>query len=477
MDDRELLGEYAGRRSQDAFRQLVERHLPMVYSAAQRILHDSHLAEEVAQNVFTTLARKATSIQPPQIVGGWLYNTTRHIALNAARSEQRRREREQTAAAMQTLDLAPDDPRFIEHLEPAMAELAGEDRDALVLRYLENRTLREVGAELGISEDAARMRVNRALERLRAGFARHGVTASAMILATAMTSSASPLPAGLAAAIATSAFATAHTGLMVGAKLIGGLAIGGAIVLGMAVLSRPSAGGGSHPVLPPPSNSPTPAEFLEPPARAGLSGQVLLAGTPAPERIIAMDAACGRTHSAPLTTRTYVVGSNAALADVLVYVKGGAPTQFRFQAQPFLLDNSNCLFQPYVFAVLTNQPVIIRNSDPFLHNVHALMKANQEFNVGLPVRSMTTTKSFARPEMFAALKCDVHPWMYAYVCVLDHPWFAVTDRDGNFQFPLPLPPGTYTIAASHRRAGEVTQTIVVTAGQTNGTVKLTLTAK
>jgi RNA polymerase sigma factor (sigma-70 family) len=476
MDDRELLREYVERRSQDAFRQLVERHLPMVYCAARRIVHDAHLAEEVAQNVFTTLAKKGKLIQQAQVVGGWLYNTTRHLSFNTVRGEQRRREREQTAMAMQALDLAPDDPRLTEYLEPAMAELDAEDRDTLVLRYLENRTLREVGVELGISEDAARMRVNRALERLRTGFARFGVTASAMILATAMTSSANPLPAGLAAAIATSAFATARTGLMVGAKLVGGLAIVGSIVLGIAYLSRPSAGGGSHPLLPPPSNSPTPAEFLEP-ARAGLSGQVFLAGTPPPERIIAMDAACGRTHSAPVTTRIYAVGTNAGLADVLVYVKAGAPTQFSFQAQPFLLDNSNCLFQPYVFAVLTNQPVNIRNSDPFLHNVHAVMKANQEFNVGLPVRSMTTTKIFARPEMFAALKCDVHPWMYAYVCVLDHPWFAVTDRDGNFEFPLPLPPGTYTIAASHRRAGEVTQTIVVTAGQTNGPLKLTLTAK
>jgi RNA polymerase sigma factor (sigma-70 family) len=477
MDDRELLRDYAERRSQDAFRELVERHLPMVYSAARRIVHDAHLAEEVAQNVFTTLAKKAKLIQQPQVVGGWLYNTTRHLSFNTVRGEQRRREREQTALAMQTLDLVPDDPRLTEYLEPAMSELDAEDRDTLVLRYLENRTLREVGAELGISEDAARMRVNRALERLRAGFAHYGVTASAMILATAMTSSANPLPSGLAATIATSAFAAAQTGLMVAAKLVGGLAIVGAFVLGIAFLSRPLAGGGSDPALPPPSNSPTPADFLEPPARAGLRGQILLAGTPPAERIIPMDAACGRTHSAPVTTRTYVVGTNGGLADVLVYIKAGAPMNFNYQPPSVLLENSNCLFEPYVFAVLTNQPIIIRNSDAMLHNVHALMKRNREFNVGLPAKFMTVTKSFPLPEMFASLKCDVHPWMFSYVCVLDHPWFAVSDRDGNFQFPLPLPPGTYTIAASHRRAGEVTQTMVVISGQTNEAVKLTLTAK
>ena len=207
MDDRELLREYVERRSQDAFRQLVDRHLPMVYSAARRMVRDSHLAEDVVQSVFTTLAQKAESLGPPDVVGGWLYNTTRHLALHAVRTEQRRREREQTAFAMQTLELAPDDPRIAEQLEPAMAELDPADRDALVLRYMENRPLRDVGAELGISEDAAHMKVNRALERLRAGFERQGVGITTVLLATAITSTTATVPSGLAAAITTTALA------------------------------------------------------------------------------------------------------------------------------------------------------------------------------------------------------------------------------------------------------------------------------
>jgi RNA polymerase sigma factor (sigma-70 family) len=207
MDDRELLRDYVERRSQDAFRQLVERHLPMVYSAARRMVRDAHLAEDVAQSVFTTLAQKAESLGPPQVVGGWLYNTTRHLAQHAVRTEQRRRQREQTAFAMQTLDLAPDDPRIAEHLEPAMAELDPADRDALVLRYLENRPLRDVGAELGISEDAARMKVNRALERLRAGFERQGVGITTVLLGTAITATTAAVPSGLAATITTTALA------------------------------------------------------------------------------------------------------------------------------------------------------------------------------------------------------------------------------------------------------------------------------
>src|SRR5258706_427775 len=151
MDDRELLDRFVKDHSQSAFRELVERHLPVVYSAARRMVRGAHLAEEVAQSVFTTLAQKAASIRPPQVLGGWLYNTTRHLAMHAIRTEQRRREREQTAVAMQSLDLPPDDPGIAEHLEPAMAELDAEDRDALVLRYLANRAFREVGSELGIS--------------------------------------------------------------------------------------------------------------------------------------------------------------------------------------------------------------------------------------------------------------------------------------------------------------------------------------
>ena len=159
--------------------------------------------------MFTTLAQKAESLGPPHVVGGWLYNTTRHLALHVVRTEQRRHEREQTAFAMQTLDLAPDDPRIAEHLEPAMADLDPDDRDALVLRYLENRTLRDVGAELGISEDAARMKVNRALERLRAGFERQGVGVTTVLLATAITATTAAVPSGLAATITSTALAAA----------------------------------------------------------------------------------------------------------------------------------------------------------------------------------------------------------------------------------------------------------------------------
>jgi RNA polymerase sigma factor (sigma-70 family) len=245
MEDRELLSEYVKGGSQGAFRELVERHLPVVYSTARRMVNDSQLAEEVAQNVFTTLAQKASSIQSSQVLGGWLYNTTRNLALHAMRSEQRRRAREQTAFVMQSLDQKDEAPDITQHLEPAMEELEADDRDALVLRFLGNRGLREVGLQLGISEEAARKRVNRALDRLRGVLERRKISVTGAILVGALTASTVATPSGLGATISSTALASS-TGAVVGtsaaAVVKGGLQfmamaglIGGAVIVGSAI--------------------------------------------------------------------------------------------------------------------------------------------------------------------------------------------------------------------------------------------------
>jgi RNA polymerase sigma factor (sigma-70 family) len=212
MDDHMLLQEFRSSRSQEAFRRLMERHLPMVYSAACRMVLDCNLAQDVAQNVFLTFSQKADTIHPPQVVGGWLYNTTRHMAMHTVRGEQRRREREQAAAALQSLQADDHPDHLLADLEPAMTELDSADRDTLVLRYFENRSLREVGSELGISEDAARMRVNRAEERLREIFGRRGVAVSsaALLAALGLTAQAA-VPAGLSCAVASAVFGAAAT--------------------------------------------------------------------------------------------------------------------------------------------------------------------------------------------------------------------------------------------------------------------------
>ena len=202
MDDHELLRDYVNQHAQEAFRQLVERHLGMVYAAARRMVRDAHLAEEVAQNVFVLLSQKAASLKPPLVLAGWLYNSSRHLAMHAVRTEQRRRQREEKAAAMQISDSSPDLSQVLDQVEGAMARLEAEDRDTLVLRYFEDRSLRDVGAELGVSEDAARMRVNRAVEKIRSLLEADGIRITSVLLVSALAAStAAVVPSALAATI------------------------------------------------------------------------------------------------------------------------------------------------------------------------------------------------------------------------------------------------------------------------------------
>jgi RNA polymerase sigma factor (sigma-70 family) len=216
--DHELLRQFATHRSEDAFRRLVNRHVGMVFSVARRVTDDPQLAEEVAQTTFAKLAQKAGELRPDDVPAGWLYHTARHLALRAVRSEQRRRQREHLAATMNTDEPGPS--VVAEHLEAAMDQLPPADRDALILRYFEDRNLREVGHELGLTEDAARMRVNRALEKLRGVFGKLGITGSAAWLGTTLTASATAsVPAGLCATITTTvlsgtALAAATTALI-----------------------------------------------------------------------------------------------------------------------------------------------------------------------------------------------------------------------------------------------------------------------
>jgi len=208
--DQELLRSFVQARSEDAFRQMVKRHLSLVFATARRILGDPQLAEEVTQSVFLLLTRKAGGIGSHQPLAGWLYHTARHQALNVSRSEGRRRQREQSAAAMQTNETSPEPEWITAELEGAMEELPAEDRDALVLRFLDNRQLRELGTELGISEEAARKRVSRALEKLRGIFGKRGIALSTGLLTSTLAAQAGAgVPSGLGATIV----ATALTGL------------------------------------------------------------------------------------------------------------------------------------------------------------------------------------------------------------------------------------------------------------------------
>ncbi len=214
--DLQLLARYARHQAEDAFEELVRRHLDLVHSAAQRQVRSPQLAEEVAQSTFITLAEHAQKLAPDTILSAWLYQVTRRAAIDVIRREARRQLREQIATEMYTMNATADDWAHIEPLlDEAMHALDETDRTAILLRYFENKSLREVGQTLGTSDDAAQKRVSRAVERLREFFAKRGLTVGASGLVVVLSANAvQAAPVGLIATIAT-ATALSGTALLI----------------------------------------------------------------------------------------------------------------------------------------------------------------------------------------------------------------------------------------------------------------------
>jgi RNA polymerase sigma factor (sigma-70 family) len=205
--DLDLLGQFTRDHSQDAFTALVNRHVNLVYSAALRQARSPQLAEEVAQSVFADLARNADKLKSDTILTAWLYQVARRTAVDVVRKESRRQLREQIATEINAMNATASDWTHVEpFLDEAMHALDDTDRTAVLLRYFENKTLREVGQTLGTSEDAAQKRVSRAVERLREFFTKRGVTVGASGLVVVISANAvQAAPVGLAATISAAA--------------------------------------------------------------------------------------------------------------------------------------------------------------------------------------------------------------------------------------------------------------------------------
>jgi RNA polymerase sigma factor (sigma-70 family) len=218
-EDMELVREYVAHGSESAFSTLVSRHGGLVYSAALRHTRDPHSAEEITQAVFILLARKASTLGSTTIISGWLYRTTRFVALRVRRQELRRVIRE-TEAHMKTIEDAPEASRdeLAEILDEAMDKLRDRERDVVVLRFFENKSFKEVAMALGIEERAAQKRVTRSLEKLRGIFAMRGLATTSAALASAVSAHAvQAAPAALvksAAAVAFAKGATANTSIL-----------------------------------------------------------------------------------------------------------------------------------------------------------------------------------------------------------------------------------------------------------------------
>ncbi len=209
MDDWQLIESYARERSETAFRTLVERHAGLVYASALRQVHDAQLAQDVAQAVFILLARKADSLRHGTVLPGWLFQTTRFVAARARRSEQRRQRREQQAFDMQLLNSTDEAwQRMAPVIDEALAQLSQADRDAILLRYVEGRSLCEVSASLGVTEEAAKKRVARAVDKLRQSLGRDGVAISTAAVGAALTChAAAAAPATVVASLSANALA------------------------------------------------------------------------------------------------------------------------------------------------------------------------------------------------------------------------------------------------------------------------------
>ena len=208
---------------------------------------------------------------------------------------------------------------------------------------------------------------------------------------------------------------------------------------------------------------------------ADIIGVITLKGTPPAEKDITPlkdDATCGALYDTMPTTHFYVVSPKGELADVVVSLKDVTGKSTGASAPPVVMDQKGCVYTPTILAVQTGQKLIVKNSDPCVHNVHTkpTVAGNDEANQVQMPGGADLTFTFAQPEPFLKFQCDVHPWMFAWVTVVDSPYYSVSDKDGKFVIKN-VPPGKYTIVASHRKAGTQTADVEVTDG--NATVNFT----
>ena len=204
-------------------------------------------------------------------------------------------------------------------------------------------------------------------------------------------------------------------------------------------------------------------------AASTVTGTVTFAGKAPNLKPLAMDAdpACAKKHAKPVLAEMLVLGGGNSMGNVIVWVSKGLPAGKTYPAPttPVTLDQKGCLYVPHAMGIMVGQPYRILNSDGILHNVHTLPKINPSFNRAMPATSKEATTSFAKPEPIFQIKCDVHPWMSAYIGVFTHPFFSVTAADGKFTI-AGLDAGTYEITAWHERLGTQTASVTVGANET-----------
>ena len=236
-----------------------------------------------------------------------------------------------------------------------------------------------------------------------------------------------------------------------------------AVIPGLVLLSTllVACGGGTSEQPAPAASAPI-ANPVDPATAGNITGRVAFQGAPPKPAMLRMDSDPNCVQQGGnASDESVVVGEGGALQNVFVYVKDGLGNlKFPVPSAPVVLDQKGCRYTPHVVGVQVGQGFEVLNSDPTLHNVHAVPAANQEFNTGQPLAGMRHSHRFSTREVMVPFKCDVHPWMRAYIGVLDHPYFGVTGADGTFKL-TGLPPGTYTVEAWHETLGTQTQMVTI----------------
>ncbi len=198
---------------------------------------------------------------------------------------------------------------------------------------------------------------------------------------------------------------------------------------------------------------------------ADIIGIITLNGTPPPEvpyTPLMNDPTCGAMYKSTPTTHFYAVGPNHELADVIVSLKDVTGKSTGANQPPVTLDQKGCLYVPQILAIQTGQKLVVKNSDSCIHNVHCVpaVAGNPESNQVQMPGGPDLTYTFPKPEMFMKFKCDVHPWMFAWVSVIDSPYYCLSDTAGKFVIKN-VPPGKYTVEADHRKLGTLTRDVEV----------------
>jgi len=204
-----------------------------------------------------------------------------------------------------------------------------------------------------------------------------------------------------------------------------------------------------------------PATIVDPATAGMIEGTITFDGVPPADKVIdtKADPTCGRAHTTPLYTQTAVV-TDGKVRWAFVRISGGLEGKnFGVPTEPVVMDQQGCVYVPHVAGVVAGQTVRVVNSDETLHNVNAVCSSNKRFNMAMPIKGMTQDKTFGTAEM-VHFKCDVHPWMSAYVGVCDNPFFAVSDEAGHFAIRN-VPPGDYTLEIWHETFGKQTMPVTL----------------